>query len=348
MTTFSKNDTHFMSLALQIARKGRYGVASNPMVGCVIVKDNEILAKGYHQTFGEAHAEINALAQINHQANGTTLYVSLEPCAHQGKTPPCVQAIIDTGVKKVIIATLDPNPLVNGKGVAILENAGIVVEIGLLEAEARQLNRAFIKRIQTGLPFITCKIAMSLDGKTSMASGESKWITGEAARQDVQKLRAANQAIMTGSGTILADNPSMTLRLDGINNAPLRVVIDGKNQITNTALKIFSSDASTQVFTPTNTQIKSTGKLDLVNVMSQLAVQNINSILLEAGAGLIGAMKAEGLIDEFVIYTAPILMGSNANSMISLPIDTLADKIELNISDIRMLGNDIKITATPK
>ncbi|MDC9714292.1 MAG: bifunctional diaminohydroxyphosphoribosylaminopyrimidine deaminase/5-amino-6-(5-phosphoribosylamino)uracil reductase RibD [Gammaproteobacteria bacterium] len=348
MTTFSKNDTHFMSLTLQIARKGRYGVASNPMVGCVIVKDNEILAKDYHRTFGEAHAEINALAQINHQASGTTLYVSLEPCAHRGKTPPCTQAIIDAGVKKIIVATLDPNPLVSGKGVAMLENAGIVVEVGLLETEARQLNRAFIKRMQTGLPFITCKIAMSLDGKTSMASGESKWITGEMARQDVQKLRAANQAIMTGSGTILADNPSMTVRLDGIDSAPLRVVIDGKNQITDTALKIFSSDANTQVFNPINTQIKNTGKLDLVDTMSQLAAQGINSVLLEAGSGLIGAMMAEELIDEFIIYTAPILMGSNANSMISLPIDTLADKIELNISDIRMLGNDIKITATPK
>lgn len=337
-----------MSLTLQIARKGRYGVASNPMVGCVIVKDNEILAKDYHRTFGEAHAEINALAQINHQASGTTLYVSLEPCAHRGKTPPCTQAIIDAGVKKIIVATLDPNPLVSGKGVAMLENAGIVVEVGLLETEARQLNRAFIKRMQTGLPFITCKIAMSLDGKTSMASGESKWITGEMARQDVQKLRAANQAIMTGSGTILADNPSMTVRLDGIDSAPLRVVIDGKNQITDTALKIFSSDANTQVFNPINTQIKNTGKLDLVDTMSQLAAQGINSVLLEAGSGLIGAMMAEELIDEFIIYTAPILMGSNANSMISLPIDTLADKIELNISDIRMLGNDIKITATPK
>ncbi len=195
-----------------------------------------------HKTFGEAHAEINALAQINHQADGSTLYVTLEPCTHQGKTPPCTQAIIDAGVKKVVIATLDPNPIINGKGVAMLEYVGIIVKIGLLKDESRNINRSFIKRMETGLPFVTCKIAMSIDGKTSMASGQSKWITSKEARHDVQKLRAKNQAILTGSGTVLADNPSMTVRLGNINNTPLRVVIDGKNQITDTTLKLFSNN----------------------------------------------------------------------------------------------------------
>lgn len=348
MATFSANDTQFMSLALQLASKGQYGVRSNPMVGCVIVKDGKILAKGYHQRFGEAHAEINALAQINYQANDTTLYVTLEPCAHQGKTPPCVQAIIDAGVKQVVIATLDPNPLVGGKGVAILERERITVKIGLLKNEAKQLNRGFIKRMKTNLPFITCKISMSLDGKTAMASGESKWITGEAARLDVQKLRANHQAIMTGSGTILTDNPSMTVRLDNINSSPLRVVVDSKNQITNTGLNIFSSDADTQVFNPKNTKIKSIGKLDLSDVLSQLAAQGINSVLLESGPSLIGAMVEAELIDEFIIYIAPILMGSDANSMIHLAIQKMSDKLALNIEDIRMVGEDIKITASLK
>ena len=348
MTTFSKNDTHFMSLALQLARKGRYSVASNPMVGCVIVKDNKILAEGYHQIFGEAHAEINALTQINHQADGVTLYVTLEPCAHQGKTPPCAQAIIDANVKEVVIATLDPNPLVSRKGVAMLEGAGIIVKIGLLENESKELNRGFIKRMEIGLPFVTCKIAMSIDGKTSMASEQSKWITSEEARQDVQKLRAKNQAILTGSGTILADNPSMTVRLDGIDNTPLRVVIDGKNKITNPILNIFSNDAKTQIFNNNNSQINTDGKLDLTYILKQLVEQDINSILLEAGPNLIGAMLEANLIDEFVIYTAPILMGSNANSVIKLPIENMSDKVELKINDIRMIGNDIKLTATLK
>ena len=335
-----------MSLALKLANQGIYGVQSNPMVGCVIAKNNKIIAQGYHQTFGEAHAEINALAQINHQAQGATLYVSLEPCVHQGKTPPCTQAIIDAGVTEVVIATLDPNPLVAGKGVTALENANIRVRVGLLENQSKQLNRAFIKRMETGLPFVTCKIAMSLDGKTSMESGESKWITGDAARHDVQKLRAKNQAILTGSGTILSDNPSMTVRLDGIHSSPLRVIVDSKNKITDSTLNIFSNTADTQVFNTENTKINQAGKLELSDILSQLSTQGINNVLLEAGPGLIGAMVEAALIDEFIIYTAPVLMGSDATSMMTLPIANMVDKIALNISTIRMVGNDIKITAT--
>ena len=334
-----------MALALKLASKGQYGVKANPMVGCVIVKDDKIIAKGHHETFGEAHAEINALKQINHQADGATLYVSLEPCVHQGKTPPCAQAIIDAGAKKVIIATLDSNPLVSGKGVAMLKAAGIEVSLGLLESEALTLNRGFIKRMQTGLPFVTCKIAMSLDGKTSMADGESKWITNENAREDVQHLRANHQAIMTGSGTVLADNPSMTVRLDTINVSPLRVVIDGKNQITDRSLNIFSDDASTLILNTSTTKILDPNKLDLNDALKQLGDQGINTVLLEAGPGLIGAMIEANLIDEFIIYAAPILMGSDANSMATLPLSNMADKIKLSISDIRMVGDDIKITA---
>ncbi len=345
MATFSKNDSHYMSLALKLAGQGRDGVKANPMVGCVVVKEDQIIAKGYHQTFGKAHAEINALEQINHQANGATLYVTLEPCSHQGKTPPCAQAIINAGVKHVVIATLDPNPLVSGQGLAKLKAADIKVSVGLLENEALTLNRGFIKRMQTGLPFVTCKIAMSLDGKTAMASGESQWITGEAARIDVQYLRAKHQAIMTGSGTILSDNPSMTVRLDTSTASPLRVVIDSRQQITDKTLNIFSNDAPILVLNPSNSKTLENGKLDLTDVLKQLANQGINTVLLEAGPNLIGAMIEENLINELIIYTAPVLMGSNANSMATLVLDTMADKIQLDLSDIRMVGDDIRITA---
>lgn len=337
-----------MVIALKLASQGKSGVKFNPMVGCVIVKHTKIIAKGYHQTFGKAHGEINALQQINHQAQNATFYVTLEPCSHQGKTPSCAQAIIDSGAKKVIIAMLDPNPLVNGKGVVMLENAGIEVKIGLLENDALTLNQGFIKRMKTNQPFVRCKTAMSLDGKTSMSSGESKWITSEAARLDVQKLRANHQAIMTGSGTIISDNPLMTVRLDNINPTPLRVVIDSKNQITNTSLNIFNTDAPTLILNPTNTKILASGKLDLGDVLAQLGNQGINSVLLEAGPKLIGAMIKNNLIDEFIIYVAPILMGSNANSMLNLVIKNMAHKIKLNIVDVRMVSDDIRITATLK
>ncbi|KAA0438851.1 MAG: bifunctional diaminohydroxyphosphoribosylaminopyrimidine deaminase/5-amino-6-(5-phosphoribosylamino)uracil reductase RibD [Candidatus Thioglobus sp.] len=337
-----------MSLALKLASKGGAGVGANPMVGCVVVKNNAIIAQDYHRFFGQEHAEINALAQINHQASGATLYVTLEPCDHQGKTPSCAKSIIDAQVSEVVIATLDPNPLVSGKGLAALEKAGIVVRLGLLENDAKQLNRGFIKRMQTNLPFVSCKIAMSLDGKTALASGESKWITSEQARQDVQKLRAKHQAIMTGSGTILADNPALTVRLEGVSSAPLRVVVDGKNQITDNSLEIFSQAAKTQIFNPKNSKINAAGKLDLRNILEKLSADGINNVLLEAGPGLIGAMVSANLIDEFIIYTAPILMGSGAKSMIDITIDKMADKLPLEIQDIRMVGADIKITARLK
>jgi diaminohydroxyphosphoribosylaminopyrimidine deaminase/5-amino-6-(5-phosphoribosylamino)uracil reductase len=348
VTTFSLNDTQNMDLALKLARQGIQGVGANPMVGCVIEKEGNIIAQGYHQTFGEAHGEINALEKINHQAKDATLYVTLEPCSHQGKTPPCAQAVINSGVSKVIIATLDPNPLVSGKGVAMLRNAGVEVEIGLLEQQAQQLNRGFIKRMETGIPFVTCKIAMSLDGKTSMHSGESKWITGASARVDVQKLRSQNQVIMTGSGTILSDNPSMTVRLNDVDTSPIRVVIDSRNQIIDKTLNIFSIDAPTQIFNTSNAKLNSAGKIDLEDVLLQLGAQGINTVLLEAGPGLTGAMIQSNLIDEFIIYTAPVLMGSDANSMAHLSIASMTDKINLAISDVRMIDQDIRITASIK
>jgi len=224
----------------------------------------------------------------------------------------------------------------------------IKVSVGLLEAEALTLNRGFIKRMQTGLPFVTCKIAMSLDGKTAMASGESQWITGEAARTDVQHLRAKNQAIVTGSGTVLSDNPLMTVRLDTSTVTPLRVVIDSQQQITDQTFNIFSDDAPTLLLNPGNSKILKNGKIDLADALKQLGKQGINTVLLEAGPNLIGAMIEAKLVDELVIYTAPLLMGSNANSMATLALNTMENKIQLDLSDIRMVGNDIRITANIK
>lgn len=348
MAVFSINDRQNMARALCLAKRGRYFVKTNPMVGCVIVRSGKIIAEGYHQQFGKAHAEINALKQIKHKADNATFYITLEPCAHFGKTNPCAQAIIDSGAEKVVIAHLDPNPLVNGKGIAMLKKAGIAVKIGLLADEASTLNRGFIKRMQSGLPFITCKIAMSLDGKIALSSGQSQWITAEAARLDGHYLRANNQAILIGSGSILADNPSMTVRLDDVVASPLRVVVDSKNQITDKRLNIFSNDAKTLIFNPKNSKILSNGKIDLTDILQQLGQLGINNVLLEAGPGLVGAMLEKQLIDEFVIYMAPILLGGDAHSMADLTIKSLTDKIKLNITDIRQVADDIKISATIK
>lgn len=343
---FTAEDTQCMTLALQLASKGRHTVHANPMVGCVIARSGVILAQDYHQEFGKGHAEANALAQIGGQANGATMYVTLEPCSHHGKTPPCADAIINSGATKVIIATLDPNPLVAGKGVQLLQKSGIEVEIGLLENEAKTLNRGFIKRMHTDMPFVTSKIAMSLDGKTAMASGESKWITCEASRVDVHKLRKDNQAVMTGSGTVLIDNPNLTARLPNSTITPLRVVIDSNNQITDKNLKIFSNDAETLIINNDNCQTTKDGKVDLKAALLKLGELGINTLLLEAGSGLNGAMQAAGLIDELVIYTAPVLLGSDASSMMQLPITTITNKVALKINDHRQIGVDMKITAS--
>ena len=346
--TFSHQDSQCMALALKLSMKGRSTVGANPMVGCVITRDGKIIAQDYHQEYGNAHAEVNALNQIKLQAKDTIMYVTLEPCSHYGKTPPCTKSIIKSGVKKVIVAMLDPNPLSCGKGADLLKNAGIEVDVGLLENEARELNRGFVKRMLTGLPFVTSKIAMSLDGKTAMSSGESKWITSEQSRNDVQKLRCNNQAIMTGSGTVIKDNPSLTVRLNDSKISPLRVVIDSGDKITNQELNIFSSDTSTLVLNSNNSSVLSNGKIDLKAVLIKLGGMGINNLLVEAGSGLNGAMLDAGLIDEYIIYTAPIILGSDAQSMFQIPLTKMTEKIYLDIAEIRNIGEDIKIKAIPR
>jgi len=346
--SFSQQDTECMALALKLSKKGRASVGANPMVGCVITRDGKIVAQDYHRQYGKSHAEVNALDQIKLQGKGTKLYVTLEPCSHQGKTPPCTKALINAGVKNVVVAMLDPNPMVSGRGVKLLKDAGIEVEIGLLQSEAMELNRGFIKRMETGMPFVTTKIAMSLDGGTAMGSGESQWITSNATRLDVHKLRSNNQAIMTGSGTIINDNPKMTVRLNDFESNPLRVIVDSGNKISDQNLNIFSSDASTLVLNDGNSKILSNGKIDLKLTLIKLGEMGINNLLLEAGSGLNGAMLEAGLIDEFIIYTAPIILGSETRPMIGIPLTKISEKIQLNILDIRKIGEDIKIKAILK
>ncbi len=345
---FSRQDTECMALALKLSKKGRTSVGANPMVGCVITRDGKIVSQDYHRQYGKGHAEVNALDQIKHQGKGAKLYVTLEPCSHQGKTPPCTKALIKAGVKKVVVAMLDPNPVVSGRGVKLLKGAGIEVDIGLLQSEAMELNRGFVKRMETGMPFVTTKIAMSLDGGTAMGSGESQWITSDAARLDVHKLRSNNQAIMTGSGTIINDNPKMTARLNDSEPNPLRVIVDSGNMITDHKLNIFSSEASTLVLNDGNAKILPNGKIDLKLALIKLGEMGINNLLLEAGSGLNGAMLEAGLIDEFIIYTAPVILGSDTKPMIEIPLTKISEKIQLNILDIRKIGEDIKIKAVLK
>ena len=336
-----------MALALKLSKLGQAGVGANPMVGCVISSDDKIIAKDYHHQYGQEHAEINALNQIRHKAENCKLYVTLEPCSHHGKTPPCINAIIKAGIKKVYVATLDPNPLVSGSGVKLMKENGIDVEIGLLENNAIEVNRGFFKRMKTGLPFITSKIAMSLDGRVAMRSGESKWITSEASRADVQILRSQNQAILTGSGTILNDNPMLTVRNKKLQSKPLRVIIDSSNSITDKSLNIFSSDSETLILNPTNSKILKNGKIDLKSALIKLGEMGINNVLLESGSGLNGAMMESSLIDEFIIYTAPVILGSDAQAMMELPFKKMSEKITLNILELTQVANDLKIRAKP-
>ncbi|MBL1319732.1 MAG: bifunctional diaminohydroxyphosphoribosylaminopyrimidine deaminase/5-amino-6-(5-phosphoribosylamino)uracil reductase RibD [Methylophaga sp.] len=353
-----------MTRALQLANRGCFTTDPNPRVGCVLVKDNQIIGEGWHQRAGEAHAEINALNDAGEQSKGADCYVTLEPCGHFGRTPPCADALIQADVKRVYIAMQDPNPQVAGQGIAKLKEAGIEVVVGILENEAEQLNKGFCKRMRTGRPFVRSKIAMSLDGRTAMSSGESQWITGPEARQDVQKLRAQSSAIMTGTGTILTDDPSLTVRPEGDwypagkeVRQPLRIVVGKDPEIPEYA-HLFD-DLHEVLFVTTKqrergnvvdvlTVPEKNGNVDLTTMMTALAKRGINEIMVEAGSTLNGALLEAGLIDELIIYMAPKLMGDSAKGLFHLPeLQTMAQNIDLNITDIRAVGNDWRITATP-
>ena len=360
------SNIEYMLQAIRLAKKGWYTTEPNPRVGCVIVNDGKIVGEGWHQYAGQAHAEVNALAQAGDQAKGATVYVTLEPCSHIGKTPPCADALIAAGVKKVFVAMEDPNPLVAGQGLKQLQLAGIATETGLLELQARDLNPGFIKRMESGRPFVRVKLAMSLDGRTAMASGESKWISSEASRHDVQRLRAESSAIMTGIGTVLADDPSMNVRLsaeelslDTVPEQPKRFVLDSQFKMPVDA-KIASLEGDCMVFTTVNVEnshdypftiekVASKNKqIDLKLLMNDLAKKEINLLHVEAGSVLSGALLKNDLVDEIIIYMAPHIMGDGAKGLFHLPeLKQMKDRISLSIKDVRSIGNDIRITVVP-
>ncbi|MDH3900649.1 MAG: bifunctional diaminohydroxyphosphoribosylaminopyrimidine deaminase/5-amino-6-(5-phosphoribosylamino)uracil reductase RibD [Gammaproteobacteria bacterium] len=362
------DDNRHMARALHLAARGLYTTDPNPRVGCVLVNDGRIVGEGWHAYAGGPHAEINALARAGAGAAGATAYVTLEPCCHQGRTPPCTEALIKAGVQRVVFAMRDPNPQVTGAGGSALQAAGIEVLSGVLAVEASRLNPGFELRMRAGRPWVRCKLAMSLDGRTSMASGESQWITGSAARRDVHHLRARSSAIMTGIDTVLADDPSLTARLEDDRYAevrqPLRVILDSRLRLPATA-RLLDMPGDTLVFTGMDASTErvrfghvavsvitvpvKSGRLDLVAVLQHLGSLEINEVHVEAGATLSGALLQAGLVDELVIYMAPHLMGDTARGLFSLPgLDSMADRIQLAIADIRAVGQDWRITATVK
>lgn len=362
-------DASMMALALKLAAKGRFTTTPNPNVGCVIVStQGEIVGQGYHHKAGTEHAEIHALKQAGLLALGSTAYVTLEPCSHFGRTPPCCQALVNAGVKKVVMAMVDPNPLVAGKGAKMLAQNGVEVISGVLQAQAESLNAGFIKRMRTGRPKLTVKLASSLDGKTALSNGVSQWITSSMARQDVQKHRAESCAILSGSGTVLADDPSLNVRYSELGSVqysierdklrqPLRVILDGRNQI-NKPLKMFDLPGNTLIinssisdypFPPSVAQWQASSngnKLDLNQVVTHLGVLGVNSVWVEAGSRLAGALLQEKLIDELILYQAPKLMGEQSQGLFSIaPLTQMEQVYQLKWQDIRHVGDDIKITA---
>ena len=354
-----------MARAIRLAKGGLYTADPNPRVGCVLVKDGEVVGEGFHLRAGEPHAERNAIAVAGERARGATAYVSLEPCSHHGRTPPCSQGLIEAGVSRVVSAMQDPNPEVSGEGNRQLQQAGIEVEVGLMQSEAEALNPGYIKRRLHGLPYVRCKLAMSLDGRTAMASGESKWITSQDARLDVQRLRARSSAIITGIETVLADDPSMNVRLDGVEvKQPLRVVLDSNLRMSpqtkmltlpGDTLVVCCAGADSEKQTVLEQagaevvrQEGSSDKVDLLAVLQLLAEREMNEVLIETGAVLAGSYMSQGLIDELVVYIAPHLMGADARGLMQLPeIESMQDRVELDIVDIRRVGKDIRITAKP-
>lgn len=363
-----------MARAVQLAKHGIYTTHPNPRVGCVVVREGEIVGEGWHMRAGEPHAEVYALNAAGENCVGATAYVTLEPCSHHGRTPPCADALIKAGVSRVVVAMNDPNPRVSGSGVERLKASGIEVEVGVLQAEAEALNPGFISRFTRSRPFVRCKLAMSLDGRTAMASGESKWITSSAARQDVQRLRARSDAIMTGIGTILADDPQLDVRAEGIDELhvvlagasqqpPMRVIVDsslrtplasrtlslpGKKLIATAVAYTEILDVLRQKHVNVCRFAGDDERVNLPLLLEYLAALEINELLLEAGPVLSGAMLQAGLIDELIIYMAPHLMGDQGRGLMILPgLEKMVQCVPLNIKEIRAVGDDWRITLQP-
>ncbi|MDI5934714.1 bifunctional diaminohydroxyphosphoribosylaminopyrimidine deaminase/5-amino-6-(5-phosphoribosylamino)uracil reductase RibD [Halomonas kalidii] len=366
----------WMARALELARRGLYTTDPNPRVGCVLVRNHRLVGEGFHERAGEPHAEVHALRQAGDAARGATAYVTLEPCSHQGRTGPCAVALIEAGVKAVVVAMADPNPAVAGRGLAMLREAGVDVEVGILEAQARALNPGFIMRMEHGRPFVRLKMAMSLDGRTAMRSGESQWITGAPARREVQRLRARSSAVLTGVESIIFDNSRLTVRpaqaeLDATElvagRQPLRVVVDSQLRLPQAAACL-REPGRTLVATRAGHDPErrerleeagaevavmpaaADGRVDLQALLRHLAdVEQANEVLLETGATLAGAMLDAGLVDEMQLFVAPTLLGGEARPLFQLAgIETMAQQRPLDILDIRAVGCDWRITARPR
>ena len=365
-------DTSMMARALQLARRGRYSAMPNPHVGCVLVRDGHVIGEGFTRPAGGHHAEIEALRAAG-DARGATAYVTLEPCSHHGKTGPCADALVRAGVARVVAAMADPNPAVAGAGLDKLRAAGVSVDCGLLQSEAQREIPGFIARMTRGRGRLRAKLAMSLDGRTAMASGESRWITGPAARGDVQRLRAASCAILTGVGTVLADDCALTVRPGELGlgqeerelaaaRQPLRVVLDSRLRTPATA-KVLDGSAPTLLCHDQNAAVPeaiaarparllalpaSGGGLDLMALSDCLTREQCNEILVESGPRLAGALLRAGLLDELIVYMAPALLGDRARPLLELPLDTMAEKIPLRFVDVRKVGTDWRFTAVPE
>lgn len=335
-----------MMLAIEQAKLGLYTTRPNPAVGCVIVQAEEVVGQGFHPKAGQPHAEVFALKDAGIQAVGATAYVTLEPCSHTGRTPPCAQALVESGVKRVVIAGLDPNPQVAGRGVRLLEQAGIEVTVGVLTDQAEELNKGFLKAMRTQIPYVRLKIATSLDGRTAMATGESKWITGVAAREDVQKLRAQSGAIITGSETVIADNPQLNVRSNQLGIAseqvphPKVVILDRRERLQHNVQSDYQLCRRTDVLYWRDDDLT-----ELLNIL--VSKHQCYDVLIEAGASVAGSFLQQQLVDELIVYQAPCLLGSKARSMVDINPLSLAQQLRFNIQQHEQFGSDLKLTLVP-
>ncbi|MDP2829793.1 MAG: bifunctional diaminohydroxyphosphoribosylaminopyrimidine deaminase/5-amino-6-(5-phosphoribosylamino)uracil reductase RibD [Sulfuricellaceae bacterium] len=350
-----------MAHALRLAERGLYSTTPNPRVGCVIVKDGQVVGEGWHARAGEAHAEVHALRAAGERACGATAYVTLEPCSHHGRTPPCANALIGSGVARVVAAMRDPNPQVSGGGLTLLTLAGIQVEVGVLEAAARELNIGFIARMTRGRPWLRVKTASSLDGRTALLNGESKWITGAAARADVQAWRARACAILTGVGTVLADDPRMNVRDLDTPRQPLKIIVDSRLSTPPTAQILYDGalivDAVDDPVKRAALEAAGAevlcipgpnGRVGLAALIGELGRRGLNEIHVEAGATLNGALLDAGLVDEWIAYLAPLVLGDAARGVFALPpLGDMANRLPFKLLDSRQIGGDLRLTLRP-
>ena len=364
MTVEATRDAGYMARALELARLGLATTDPNPRVGCVIVAGGRVVGEGWHRRAGGPHAEAFALQAAGADARGATAYVTLEPCSHHGRTPPCADALVAAGIRRVVYAMRDPNPRVDGGGIARLEAAGIAVAGGVLEREALELNPGFVSRMTRGRPWVAVKLAASLDGGTALPGGESRWITGEAAREDVQRLRARASAVMTGSGTVIADDPRLDVRLPGTERQPLRVVLDSRLR-TPPAARILAPPGQALILCSVEEPARaaalraagaevqavgaSDGGVDLESALAALADRQVNELLVECGAGLAGALLAAGLADELLLYLAPTLLGRGARPLADLesPV-SMAGRLQFSIVDRQDVGGDLLLRLRPR